>query len=168
MRKPGGFTLVELMVVIAITGILLRMAVLEFHTTMLNRSIEKQARQLLSDLFGARAGAMYSKRQGSVKFQSATCYSFYRYSSLSDAAGTLAGNFPVKYPWSAADGGPVTGFAIVFDREGMASHADGSGLSLPLALMVNPTESGAAADCVIIDAARTSLGRMAHGTCVIK
>jgi type IV fimbrial biogenesis protein FimT len=161
--------MIEILVVLTIMGILLRLATLQFSSLTLTRNITKAAQQLVTDLHGARTQAMYSKQRTSVTFPSATSYSFARYSSANDGAGTVTATNTVKYSLTAGDGSSIIGKTIVFDKEGMATYADLTPLvPTPFTVRVNPTNSGATADCLLLETARTSLGRMVNGSCVIK
>jgi type II secretion system protein H len=168
MRRCGGFTLLELLIVIVIMGILFSIATLQFSSMTSGRNIAKEAQQLLSDIYTVRTQAMYSKQRTGLTFPTGSSYSFSRYSSMNDAAGSSTGTTTVRYALTSADGSSIAGKSLIFDREGMAAYSDGSALGSPLTVWVNPTNSGASADCVAIDTARTNLGRMLNGKCVIK
>ena len=165
MRRCDGFTMVEILVVIVIIGILLRIATMQFSSMTSHKYIEKEAQQLESDINSVRTQAIFSKQRTAVSFPTGSSYAFSKYSTMNDAAGELTGTTAVKNALTASTGSSLAGQSILFDREGMASSTT---LNLPFTIMVNPTNSGAVLDCVIIYNSRTNLGRMTNGTCVIK
>ena len=150
MRGRAGFTLVELVVVIAIVGILLTLATLYFSQMTTTRNIEKETRQLHADINSARTQAMFSKQPTTITFQS-NSYTI---------VGTATKTTSVHYNITLSNGSSIAGQTVNFDTGGMAGS--------PLTLRVNPTNSGASVDCIIIETARTSLGGMVNASCTIK
>lgn len=161
-RRSGGFSLVELIVVLGIIALLLGLGGLPFHQWLVKSRIESQTRQLLSDLHIARARALFSKRPirvtlnpGSYVIQQATA----EYDTTFAAVTTL-NSVTTGRPMTLADGSALSSTQVVFDSYGMADASK--------AIMVTPTDSGATVDCVIIDTARTVVGGMSSDRCVPK
>ena len=64
----SGFTLLELMIVIAIMGIMAAMAVPSYQTYMAQRRLNGAARQVMSDLMAARMKAIAQNNEFKVFF----------------------------------------------------------------------------------------------------
>ena len=168
-RDIRGFTIVELVVVMAIIAILLGIATLYFSQMVVKNGIESQTRQLLTDLQTARAQALFSKRPTTMTFQPAS-YKFRQYSSVYEtvSSGTTVTSTTVKRQMSLVSGDALSGTLVLFDAQGVAEKSSGEVLDTPITIRVNPTGSGAVYDCVIIDSARSTIGGMANGSCVPK
>jgi len=63
-EKNQGFTLIELVVVLAILGIMVAIAVPNFKQYMFQRRLNGAARQIMSDLMSARMKAITLNREG--------------------------------------------------------------------------------------------------------
>lgn len=64
----SGFTLIELMIVIAIMGIMMALAVPSYQTYMAQRRLNGAARQVMSDLMAARMKAITQNNEFKVFF----------------------------------------------------------------------------------------------------
>jgi len=159
MCDESGFTIIELVVVIAIIAILMSIATLDFSRLNKKSQIESETRQVFHDVLTARQQALYTKNPTAVLLQAGS-YIFKQYSSESDATGATVSSQSVKYQLTALNGSSIAGQSVMFDSSGVATPG--------LTMQVNPSGSGAAIDCIIIDTARTSLGVNQNGTCVIK
>jgi prepilin-type N-terminal cleavage/methylation domain-containing protein len=168
----SGFSLVELIVAVGVIAILLALATLNFSKMTKKSQIEKETRQLFTDVNNARTQAMFSKKPSSIWFQPQS-YNFVTYSSASEdptvsTNGKTVSTTSVTYLLTAANGTSIANTPVLFDVTGLtANYATG----LPansLTIMVNPSGSGAAFDCVIIDVARTNMGNMQNGACILK
>ena len=100
-RHRDGFTLVELIVVMAIMSILLGLATFAFHDWTVKSAVEAQIRQMATDINTLRLGAMTMKLRESITFN-ASSYVFKSYSSDNESlsAGQVlsTGNHTVSYP----------------------------------------------------------------------
>lgn len=74
MRKAAGFSLIELMVVIAITVILLTLAVPSFVELLARHRVQGVANELSADLQYARSLAVANRTDAQVKVSSGTQY----------------------------------------------------------------------------------------------
>lgn len=154
-----GFSLIELIVTMAIIGILLGVAGINFFDWQRKSQIERQTRELHTDLNSARMESVFRKARHRVTFQPSS-YILRRYSSDNEAytAGTIINTRNVTYQLTRETGGDISDVSVEFDARGLLTGANFS--SSNLVLRVNPVASGASFDCLIIHVARTNMGKM--------
>lgn len=160
----NGFALTELIVVIALIGILLGISSLNFFNWQRKSQIERQTRELFTDINTARTESIYRKTRHRITFQP-TSYVFKRYSSDDEdsAAGTTISSRTVAYQLTLETGLSIADYSVEFDSRGFLT---GENFSSPnLTLRLNPVSSGAAFDCIIIHTVRTNMGKMENGSC---
>jgi prepilin-type N-terminal cleavage/methylation domain-containing protein len=126
--KRGGFTLVEIMIAIAILGILAVIAVTNFGGMNEKYKVEAETKQLYADLMDARGRAMQRNRVFFVRFSgtSGTSYSTYEDTNTPpDGSGdwspadAIVTNVNVAHTITTALTGGV--FVFEFNRNGIAS-----------------------------------------------
>jgi len=74
MKKDKGFSMVELMVVIAIIAVLMGLAIPGFARWLPNYRLKGAARDLYSNLQLAKSGAIKDRAEWAIRFTSATSY----------------------------------------------------------------------------------------------
>jgi type IV fimbrial biogenesis protein FimT len=164
--KQHGFTLIELIVVLAIAGILMAIATLSFRTMSSKSNIEGQIKQMYTDLMTARIEAMDRNTYHFVTLNAK------QYAVYEDTLGTcttgncqIAGEDLLLNPpamtnailWNAAT---PSNAEIIFDNRGLVQVTTGT-------ISINDTV-GAAYDCILIETTKTNMGAMSGGTCVPK
>lgn len=152
--KSQGFTLLEVLVVIAIVGILASLSVVGFRDLITRYRIENQIQEMYSDMMKLRLNAMHRNR---------TCFfvlSQYAYKGYEDSYPSPFGNdsldegednliLPektVKYPFSYSSGG-----SIVFDSRGFSN----TNRTVCIFSNVNPQY-----DCLKISRTKISIGKI--------
>ena len=92
--RDGGFSLTELLIVIAIIGTLTAMATLNFHYFLEKAAIEGQMRTMYTDLMAIRSQALFEKRDRAINITATT---FSAYSSRT-ATGTPVMERSLRFP----------------------------------------------------------------------
>lgn len=151
--KRNGFTLVELIVVIAIITTLLAIGVLNFNVFMRKTNIESQTKMLYSDIMKMRSQALFQKRERVVTISPAL---FLGYSS-----NVTTGNPVVRRDFKNSV--TATESQVSFDSRGVAGTVD----PLGVAICVNEG-SEAAVDSIVIASTRILMGKKYAGqTCTV-
>ncbi len=186
MNDYRGVSLVELMVVIAIVGILV--AVLGFSYTgwVGGYRVESQTKDIYADLMNTRARAMNRNRMHFLNFPSTTSYEIYEDTSdstgtevidgdglLQTASDTRLPAFPRRLEYAVTVGtSGVIPFSFDFNNRGIISPEeticiftdyDGDASHLP--------DYTPDYDCIVLSATRIIMGQIisqntAGGTCV--
>ncbi len=164
-RSSTGFSLIELMVVIAIIAILLSLATLNFNQWQRKSQIERQTRELMADLNTARTESIYRKQSHALIMNTdGLGYILRRYSSPDEKRTSTVQpaeiilNKGVHYQFTKGSGSSIGDRIFQFDITGFTNDWD--------TIRVNPVGSGAAFDCVVVSASRINIGQMSGGTCV--
>lgn len=159
-----GFSLLELMVVVAIMGILATIANLAFSNWMTKARIEGQTREIFTDLNSARSESVFQKKRHALILQPSS-FIIKRYSSadesrFGDPSKGVVQSKNLTYSIAKKDGTSLANRIIEFDIRGFTNDLE--------TIRVNPINSGAPFDCIVIATGRINLGIMEGVTCVQK
>jgi len=155
--KRNGFTLLELVVVIAIMGVLMSIATINFNLWQQKAQIEAQTRTLFANLNQARIDAMQHKQPRSVVLQAGgRSYQFQSYSSENQSrlSGVSTEAQTVNYPITETSG-PADNVTL-FDVRGYTSD---TGI-----FQITPMGTSALVDCIVVDSGQTKMGKNSNGT----
>ena len=156
-----GFSLIELIVVIAIIGILLSIAVINFNRWQVKNNIEKQANTMYMEITEARQLALTTRQARTVTF-SANSLVFRRYTSdadLESGTGLWVKTVPLQYaittkPWVDPSSNPnITASDIIFNTRGIMNQPTPK--SLCIYSDVDP-----ALDAIVIVQSRVAAGKI--------
>jgi prepilin-type N-terminal cleavage/methylation domain-containing protein len=160
----GGFTLLEIMIALAILGILMVIAVGNFAGMNEKYRVEGETKQFYADLMDARGRAMQRNRWFFVQI-TPTGYMTYEDSSpapdgngaLDNTADTLVTSVAVRHAITTVLAGGGSNFK--FDRNGIASDNG----TIRFASTAQPEY-----DCITIQPTRIKMGQYVGGACVEK
>jgi prepilin-type N-terminal cleavage/methylation domain-containing protein len=158
----GGFTLVEIMITLAILGIIVVLGVSNFEGMMEKYRVEGETKQMFADLMDARGRAMQRNRSFFVQIN-ANDYKTYEDTFpapdgdglLDNTTDTLVAGVTVKHTIT-----PTAGLSdFRFNRNGIASATG----TIRLSSTVLPDY-----DCITVNATRIKMGQINAGTCAEK
>jgi prepilin-type N-terminal cleavage/methylation domain-containing protein len=161
MKSRAGFTLLELIITMAIMTVVLGLSTLSFKTWSSKSGIESQVRQLFTDLSDARIKAFHEKRGYRMIFQP-NSYLLKNYSSQNEpsGAGTVVMNKNVKFGMTKTVSGDLTDTFVEFDTRGSSINN--------FTIVVNPLAVAAAVNCLVISETRVNMGKINGSVCEFK
>ena len=163
MKKQSGFTLIELMVVIAIVAIILAMGIPAFSSWKHRHDVESQINQLYSDIQLARSTAYVNKKLAGISWSAAN---FSQYQILTNASAstyvTSTGSSVVQTvgPASFPMNSNLGSLSLTFNGRGFVSAPS----TLPMNIYVS-SSYGSLTTCVSVSLTRITLGTWKGGNC---
>lgn len=165
MKKCSGFSLLELLITIAIMGIVMSISTISFNSWTKKSNIEKQVRELFTDLAESRSRAFHEKKEFRVTFQP-NSYVIRNYSSEAEPrdAGRIVSDKALTYGLTSKSGtnlaGDISDKFVEFDTRGWGTNN--------FTVIVNPLTVDSALNCLVIYDTRVNMGKINGTTCVFK
>lgn len=146
--RQAGFSLVELIVIIAVMGTLLAIGTLQFNRFSQKAKIESQLRTMYADLMKTRSEALLLKRNRSFTVTN-TQFKIY---TTADGSGTPIHVTDFKYP-------------VNFDNSDIISFSNRGLASGSKTVCVEPAGNPAMIDSIRVTETMTQLGKWNGGNC---
>lgn len=153
--SQAGFSLLELLIVMALVAIGYTIATFGFHKFGVKTNVESQTKQLAADLNSMRLRALTSKQRQEVVINQFS-YSFNFYTDAGATGTPIPGQSTVQVAsalLSALPNTPFAGTSIQIDPQGMLLGTNGT------TVFVSDSANSGAVNCVNLSAAQVSLGK---------
>ena len=167
MKKNPGFTVLELLIVIAIISLLAAIGISSISEFVRMNRIQNQTRRIFSDLSNMRIMAMNTNRTHFMQFAAGGTYTVLEDTNgdqLPSAAGVDTQRLArkeVPFTWSNTDAvyEPVTttptGLVPTFDARGYATTT-----GMVCLLRAGKAETGNITNCIVISPTRLRMGKI--------
>jgi prepilin-type N-terminal cleavage/methylation domain-containing protein len=166
VTRQDGFTLVELVTVMAIMAILLSIATANFNRYTVKTNIEKEVQTIYSTLMTVRLEAFTCKTTRTVTLGNKQ---FYVYSSAVITPRPIM-SVALGYPVVMNVTPNVTPGQVTFDSGGLLVDSNGVPLTTDITICVDPTgnlgSNPGNTDSVEISTAKIYMGKRNGGACV--
>lgn len=148
----NGFTLVELVVTVAVMLFLASLATIQFSKMRTKASIEKELKMIYADLMEIRTRALYEKTPLAAKF---TRTSFHVYPGVdTSSAPIITRTLPHAVAWSRTG----SSFVLKYDTFGITNN--------PVTLCIEPDdENSSSVDSLVISKTRIRMGKREASAC---
>lgn len=162
--ENSGFTLIELMIAIAIMAIVMATATLNFQAWQTKNNMEAQLREIFVDLNEARINAFTQKTNYRITFQP-NSYVMKNYSSENEpiSFGRTIVNKTLKYGLTSKN---ESGSSLTVDITDRFVEFDSSGITSNLfTVIVNPLSVDLTLNCLVIYKTRVNMGKINGTAC---
>jgi prepilin-type N-terminal cleavage/methylation domain-containing protein len=149
----NGFTLIELVVVIAIISILLAIATINFSNWVTRQNIDREVKEMYADIMSLRQRAIVTGQNCDVEFPNAATLVLKRYSSEAETRvteGTVVQRKNFRYPVVLSSAKPIE-----FNERGMMIDPDDK-------IICVFTDANPSVDALVITQSRVSMGKISN------
>lgn len=159
-----GISLIELMIVICIISILLAIATINFNNWTRRHNIEKECKELYTDLMFVRQQALVTGMNHRARFETANSVVFRRYSSEGDTVGTEVRRRNVNFPITISTPDETE---IEFNTRGMLVETESGATEKSICIFTNANPP---LDGIYMTQTRVNVGKIVKqadqgGTC---
>lgn len=151
-----GFTLIEILIVIALIGILLSVASLQFSDYIRKGAIERQTKELYADLMATRTAAV-TQRSAKRVIITPSVFTFVS-SALGSGSVRTTRDLSKQITWAGKASSTST--QIIFDERGTFNIDIANGNTT---ICVEPSLESAQYDSIVVFSTRLHLGKVAFG-----
>ena len=151
--RQQGFSLVEMLVVMAIVGALIAVATLNFSSMQQKAAIDGQVKMMLADITNVRVQALYTKNPRSIKFDGNKLYIY----PSDDTSVTPESQ--INYAYSVTTN--FTDNTITFTTSGLTTTFGGSICIDPAGGLAK--ENAGSVDSLVVSRVRANMGKRHKG-----
>lgn len=166
--KTGGFTLVELLIVIILIAVLTGAATLQFRSWVEIRNIEKQTREIQSDFLNQRLNAIYLKERRQAVIN-ANQIQFNKYTSV-EATPTAVLTRKDRYAIGRRTTALTLPITITYNQQGQVETTSTTPYKETLVILPQGSTTprvNTGDNCIIVSDTLTKVGRMENvSTCI--
>lgn len=148
----AGFTITEMLIVIALMGIILSIGTLQFNEFLVKGAIERQTRELYSDFMATRSAAVTQHASKRV-IMTPTAFTFI--SSALGSGGTVTKTLSKPVTWTGKTPGDIQKL-IVFDERGTFDIVNNGNTTI----CVEPSLEAVTIDSIVLFSTRIHLGKV--------
>jgi prepilin-type N-terminal cleavage/methylation domain-containing protein len=159
IKSMQGFTLTEVMIVMAIIGVLLTIMGMNYRSWNRKVAIERQVREMRADLMHLRINALYTKLpHRAILNPSGYVLKCYNSEDEPAARGTVVKNKTLIYPIQDRNGNKYDNYEIAFNSRGITED-------FTTITVAGGEAADAGVNCITVHYIRTNIGMLRNGKC---